>query len=216
MSRAPGNQKTGVDVEWRSPPTAASGAVRRTADDPHSVSSVEGAKEDCQVARPRYALRVAANEIWRMRRSLTGPFPAPAWPDGVTVRTFTPGDAPGVHDLLEQAYARGGGSVAPYDEWLPAMTTDSEFDAELWFVACSGEEIAGVALCWTSAFVKDLAVSAAWRRRGLGTALVLHCLAAFAGRGAAALDLKVDSDNPSGAVRLYEQLGFRVVERIPV
>jgi ribosomal protein S18 acetylase RimI-like enzyme len=151
-----------------------------------------------------------------MRRSLTGPFAAPAWPEGVTVRGFVPADARDVHALLERAYSGGGGSVAPFDEWLPTMTTDSEFDAELWFVARSGDGVAGVALCWTSAFVKDIAVSAAWRRRGLGTALLLHCFTAFAGRGAPALDLKVDSDNPSSAVRLYRQLGFRVVERIPI
>lgn len=150
-----------------------------------------------------------------MRRSLTEPFAAPAWPDGVAVGTFTPGDAPGVHALLEQAYAQGGGSVTGFDEWLPAMTGDSEFAAELWFVARAGDEIAGTALCWTSAFVKDIAVAAAWRRRGLGTALLLHCFAVFASRGAPSLDLKVDSHNPSGAVRLYEQLGFRVTERIP-
>jgi methylmalonyl-CoA/ethylmalonyl-CoA epimerase len=149
-----------------------------------------------------------------MRRILAERFPAPVWPEGIAVRTFEPGDAAGIHQLLEQAYAHGGGGVAPYAEWLPAMTGDSEFDAGLWFVALSGDEIAGVALCWTSAFVKDLAVSAAWRRRGLGTALLLHCFQAFADRGAEAIDLKVDSENPSEAWRLYEQLGFRLVERI--
>ena len=150
-----------------------------------------------------------------MRRSLTEPFAAPAWPEGVAVRTFAPDDAAGVHGLLEQAYARGGGSLAAFDEWLPAMTGDSEFDSDLWFVAESGTGIAGVALCWTSAFVKDIAVAAAWRRRGLGTALLLHCFAVFAARGAPVLDLKVDSDNPSQAFLLYQQLGFEVIERIP-
>ena len=62
-----------------------------------------------------------------MRRSLSEPFAAPVWPEGITVRTFAPGDAADVHRLLEQAYARGGGSVAEFAEWLPAMTGDSEF-----------------------------------------------------------------------------------------
>ena len=149
-----------------------------------------------------------------MSRSLAEPFAAPEWPEGIGVRAFAPDDAVGVHRLLEQAYANGGGSVAGFDEWLPAMTGDSEFDAGLWTVARSGGEIAGVALCWTSSFVKDIAVAAEWRCRGLGTALLLHCFALFAARGETALELKVDSDNPSGAFRLYEELGFRVTERI--
>ena len=151
-----------------------------------------------------------------MRRSLSEPFGEAVWPDGITARTFVPSDAAGVHRLLEQAYAAGGGSVPGFGEWLPAMTGDSEFSADLWFIASSGNEIAGVALCWTSSFVKDIAVEAAWRHHGLGTALLLHCCTVFAARGATALDLKVDSENPSGAVRLYEQLGFRVIERIPM
>jgi ribosomal protein S18 acetylase RimI-like enzyme len=150
-----------------------------------------------------------------MRRSLSEPFAAPVWPDGVALRTFAPGDAADVHSLLEQAYAAGGGSVAAFAEWLPAMTGDSEFSADLWFLAWSGNDLAGAALCWTSAFVKDIAVSSAWRRRGIGTALLLHCCRAFAARGAPALDLKVESDNPSGADRLYRELGFRLVERVP-
>jgi ribosomal protein S18 acetylase RimI-like enzyme len=158
---------------------------------------------------------MTVGEIWRMRRDLTAPFDAPAWPAGIALGTFAPDDAQGIHRLLERAYSVGGGSVAGFAEWLPAMTGDSEFDPGLWFVARSADGIAGVALCWTSSFVKDLAVDAAWRRQGLGSALLLHCCATFADRGARSLDLKVDSHNPSGAVRLYERLGFRVVERLP-
>jgi len=149
-----------------------------------------------------------------MRRDLVQLPPVPEWPDGIVVRGFdAKRDAAAVHALLERAYANGGGSVADFDVWLPLMTGDSEYDPELWFVA-DGGGVAGVALNWTSAFVKDLAVDKAWRGRGLGTALLRHTMHAFAARGAVALDLKVEADNPSGAVRLYEREGFRLVERL--
>jgi GNAT superfamily N-acetyltransferase len=45
------------------------------------------------------------------------------------------------------------------------------YDARLWFLAEAGRTLAGVALCWTSAFAKDLVVHESWRRRGLGDAL---------------------------------------------
>lgn len=140
--------------------------------------------------------------------------PEPAWPAGIRASTFEPEDARALHALLAHGYRRGGGSVEPFETWLPAMTGDAEFDPTLWFLAWAEDRLAGAALCWTSAFVKDIVVHETWRRRGLGEALLRRVLAAFAARDAAAVELKVEATN-AGAVRLYERLGFAVVERIP-
>ena len=151
-----------------------------------------------------------------MRRPLEEDPPTPAWPEGISVRSFCPNDAPAVHALLEHAYRGGGGSVEPFETWHLAMTSDAEFDPELWFlVEAEGGSLAGAALCWTSAFLKDLVVHESWRGRGVGAALVHQVLREFRGRGAQAVELKVASDNPSGAQRLYERLGFVAVERLP-
>jgi ribosomal protein S18 acetylase RimI-like enzyme len=151
-----------------------------------------------------------------MRRPLEGDPPAPAWPEGLGIRSFRPEDAPAVHALLEHAYRGGGGSVDPFETWLPTMMSDAEFDPELWFLAEAEDgSLAGAALCWTSAFLKDLVVHESSRGRGLGAALVHHVLGEFRRRGASAVDLKVASDNPFGAHRLYERLGFAIVERLP-
>lgn len=159
----------------------------------------------------------AAREVWRMRRDLAQLPPPPLWPEGVSVRSFEAElDAAAVHALLERAYAHGGGSVAAFEIWLPAMTGDAEYDPELWLVAEADGAVAGAALSWTSSFVKDLAVDGAWRGRGLGTALLRQTMHVFAARGAAMLDLKVEADNPSGAVRLYEREGFSLVERLRI
>ena len=138
----------------------------------------------------------------------------PAWPEGIRVSTFRLDDARALHALLEHGYRRGGGTVDRFEAWLPAMTGDPEFDPSLWFLARAEDRLAGAALCWTSAFVKDLAVHESWRRRGLGEALLRRVLAAFAARSATAVELKVHAAN-AAAVRLYERLGFVVVERIP-
>ena len=139
---------------------------------------------------------------------------APAWPPGVRVRTYGDDDARRVHALLEDGYRRGGGRVGPFETWRREMTSDAEFDPRLWFLADANGELAGAALCWTSGFVKDLVVHERWRRRGLGEALLRHVLATFRARGAQSVELKVESDNAQ-AVRLYERLGMRVVERLP-
>ena len=137
----------------------------------------------------------------------------PTWPDGVRVRSFEPGDAQALHSLLEHGYRRGGGSVAAFETWLVAMTTDEEFDPQLWFIAESEGMLVGAVLCWTSAFVKDVVVHESWRRRGLAEALLLRAFNALAARGATSVELKVEAENEN-AVRLYERLGMQVVERL--
>jgi ribosomal protein S18 acetylase RimI-like enzyme len=141
---------------------------------------------------------------------------APAWPGGFRVSSWRDADAPEVHGLLVDAYRHGGGEVDDYETWLPWFTGDDEFDATACLLArAETGRLAGVVLCWSSAFVKDLCVAEAFRRRGLGEALLREVLRLFRERGAPAVDLKVHADNPTGARRLYERVGFRVVERIP-
>ncbi|MDP9175861.1 MAG: GNAT family N-acetyltransferase [Planctomycetota bacterium] len=147
-----------------------------------------------------------------MQRDLREPFDAPIWPASVQLQSFTTEHAPAVHDLLATAYRNCGGSVQVFPKWWSSLATDAEFDPNLVFVARDTSfRIIGVAQCWTSAFIKDLAVHPDWRRRGLGRALLLHVFAVFKQRGALAVSLKVAPDNPSGAVHLYRALGMRQI-----
>jgi len=150
--------------------------------------------------------------IQRLRRDLSDAVAAPAWPAGFSARIFTAEDAPAVHRLMRLAYAQGGGSVDEFDTWWPAVRDDGEFDASLCFLAVDRTgEIVGAAQCWTSGYVKDLVVHPEARRHGLAEALLLTVFQAFRRLGAAHVDLKVETDNPTGAVRLYRRLGMVAV-----
>ncbi len=153
-------------------------------------------------------------DVLRMSRALDEPLPAPSLPADVRLRPFRDEDAGAVHALLEEAYRAGAGSVTSFDDWLPALLADAEFDRDLLLVAEAAGRPVGAVLCWTSAFVKDLAVEADRRGQGLGRALVLAACAALRDRGAERVELKVHGDNVP-ALRLYTALGFRVVERLP-
>jgi ribosomal protein S18 acetylase RimI-like enzyme len=136
------------------------------------------------------------------------------WPVGIDLRSYQASDARPLHDLLVRGYQHGGGSVAQFDHWLRQTTGDPEWDPELCFLATSGGALAGVALCWTSAFVKDLVVDERWRRRGLGEALLRQVFETFARLGATAVELKVHATNAE-AVRLYTRVGMQAIERYP-
>ncbi|MBM6580878.1 GNAT family N-acetyltransferase [Microvirga sp. BT689] len=161
---------------------------------------------------------MAERLVLRMRRSLVEPVAESAWPTGIRPIPFEPDrHAQKVHALLVEAYSRGGGYVEPFAIWWPSLRDDSEYDPALVFIAANErDEIVGVAQCWTSAFVKDLAVAPALRRQGLGAALLSHVFRIFRDRGAPHIELKVEASNPSGALRLYRSLGFEVFESYEV
>jgi ribosomal protein S18 acetylase RimI-like enzyme len=152
--------------------------------------------------------------VIRMRRSLADPVRDPVWPAGIRLVPFEPDrHAEAVHALLVEAYSRGGGYVEPFAIWWPSLRDDSDYDPALVFVAADERDgIVGVAQCWTSAYVKDLAVAPSMRRQGLGAALLHHAFRIFRDRGSPHIDLKVHADNPSGALRLYRSVGFEEVE----
>lgn len=145
-----------------------------------------------------------------LRRSLSAPFPPPSFPADIRLVPFENHYALAAYALLSAAYARGGGGVpSRFVDWWTAVSTDEEFDPSLCFVALdANDHVAGFALCWTSSFIKDIAVADKHRRRGIAEALLLATFATLKDRGHAEVRLKVEMDNPSGAQRLYERLGF--------
>jgi mycothiol synthase len=149
-------------------------------------------------------------EILRMWKRLDGAQPDPRWPAGIVVRTYEPEDAEAVQGLLDEAYLDWDGGYVPmdHDDWAQWMTKDSDFDPSVWWLAASQGRLVGCALHWRTGWLKDLAVRESHRGRGLGKSLLLQGFAEFARRGVPRVGLKVDAGNPTGAVQLYEQLGF--------
>jgi mycothiol synthase len=157
--------------------------------------------------------------FFEMRIDLDGEPAEPVWPDGITVRTFTPGDARTVYEADIEAFEDHWDAFSgEFDEWREYFVESSEFDPELWWLAEAGAELAGFAMCANEGgrgvgVVNVLGVRPTWRRRGLGTALLLHAFREFQGRGRKQVRLNVDGENTTGAVRLYERAGMHVVRQ---
>lgn len=143
--------------------------------------------------------------------------PAPIWPDGVTVRTMQPGEERAVFELIDDAFSDHWGHLpGVYEEWKHWQLGREQFDPALFFLAYDGDQLAGGSLCqyepaYDAGWVGQLAVRRSWRRKGLGLALLLHSFDEFYRRGVRKVLLGVDSQNLTGALRLYKRAGMHVM-----
>lgn len=154
---------------------------------------------------------------WTMLIEMDELPPSPVWPEGIQLRPFTLDMLRAVFDADDEAFSDHWGHVpGNFEAWRGWLAGRANFDPGLWFIAYDREEIAGVALCikfGTEAWVDDLAVRRPWRRRGLGLALLHHAFGEFYRRGERKVVLNVDSQNLTGATRLYTRAGMHAVEQ---
>lgn len=149
--------------------------------------------------------------------------PEPTWPAGISVRTLrSEEDERAAYDVQQETFADQGNDFVPepFDDWRHWATREP-FDPGLWFFAVDGEELAGISLCrgeWAGddslGWVSVLGVRRPWRRKGLGSALLLHSFRELRARGKERVGLGVRADNATGALRLYERVGMSVSRRI--
>jgi mycothiol synthase len=154
--------------------------------------------------------------FWRMEIDLEAAPPAPEWPEGITVRTMHPGEERAVYELDEEAFQDHWGHMpSTFENWEHWSVKRSTFDPSLWFIAFEGDTLAGGAFCAHEkelglGWVNTLAVRRPWRRKGLGLALLRQAFGEFYRRGIRKAGLGVDSQNLTGATRLYERAGMHV------
>lgn len=165
----------------------------------------------------------AVRAMHRMRVDFDAAPAAVAWPEGVEARVFDPQrDLKAMCAASEEAFRDHWGRVPwTLDEeernWIEWMRWQGDaFDPSLSTLAWEGDAVVGFALGRphlpldrTRGIVASLAVRPAWRRKGLGSALLRHALGVFFARGCASAELLVDSESLTGALRLYERAGLR-------
>jgi mycothiol synthase len=142
-------------------------------------------------------------------------------PDGLEIRPITTANVRALWDADIEAFRDhwGGfdGSEAMFERWMASPSTD----LTLWVAAFEGDQVAGgiinainaaenEALGINRGWLASVFTRRQWRRRGLATALIARSLLLLRERGATSAALGVDAENPSGALGLYERMGFEV------
>jgi mycothiol synthase len=161
--------------------------------------------------------------FFRMHIELDGLPAELADPRGSVLRAFDPdADDPErvYHAHMESFAGHWGFRHVPFDEWGTYTLEGPNIDPALWKLAEVDGELAGLSInSWhlsgdrSYGWVNVLGVRPAWRRRGLGLALLSRSFAEFSRRGATQVGLGVDSENETGAVDLYERAGMSVSRR---
>ncbi len=161
---------------------------------------------------------------YRMTRPLAGEIPDAALPDGLEVRPVTPDQYRQIWDADLDAFRDAWGFAEPpaeaYTEWLedPVIMTPA-----LWQIAWDGDQVAGQVRNFINhqenaeqgrlrGYTEFITVRKPWRRRGLAHALIMRSLRVLKDQGMTEAALNVDTENVSGALRLYERCGFRPVQ----
>lgn len=145
-------------------------------------------------------------------------------PEGLEVRPVKPEHHRAIWEANTEAFR---------DHWGARETEEREFEAwlshplriepELWVVAWDGDQVAGSILNYINqefnrvtgsklGYTEDISVRRPWRRRGLARAMLARSMRLHKGLGMTQTGLGVDTHNPSGALQLYESMGYQVVD----
>ncbi|OHU23897.1 hypothetical protein BKG77_09990 [Mycobacteroides chelonae] len=165
-----------------------------------------------------------------MERDLTAPIPHAPLPAGTQFVSYTNELSEDARTTSNEAFRDHWGSQPrSTDDWLVGELR-SDFRASLTTLVSATEGPAEashiVGLLSTDVpehewhargrkfgYINEIAVRRAWRGRGIARALVVHAMHAYRDLGLELAVLSVDSENSSGAVGLYTDLGFVLRER---
>jgi len=168
--------------------------------------------------------------FYSMQRVDLQDLPEAQQPEGICLRSVEPEQMRAIWDAKNEAFRDHWGYGQRTEEDYVRWLEDPYNDPSLWQVAWardedSGEEsVAGLALNFiypedNARFgflrgeVRTLGVRRSWRKRGLGRALLVRSMHALRERGMTEVILEVDTDNLTGALSLYEGVGFRTLSQ---
>lgn len=163
--------------------------------------------------------------FYRMQRDLSEPIAPMQLPGDLALRVYTPELDQAVYAAFNEAF-RDHWSFEPTttEEWQQFVVGRTGFRPDLTYVVMAGDEVAGFSINSVSpeentrrgrseGWVEELAVRRPWRKRGVATALLCASMHAFKAEGLQHAMLGVDTQNQTGALRVYERVGFKSIKR---
>ena len=162
---------------------------------------------------------------YAMLRPTVDDLPDAPLPEGLEIRDVLPEHLPAIWEADQEAFS---------DHWGFSPATDSDYerfatdpvtsDTSLWRVAWDGDEVTGQVRAYINdeeneqlgrkrGYTEFISVRRPWRRRGLARALIAASFPLLRARGMTEVGIGVDTENVSGALRVYEKCGFIPINR---
>lgn len=146
--------------------------------------------------------------------------PESPMPEEITVRPALPKDFRKVWEASNEAFKDEYGASEPTEEWYQSYLTGPFFQPSLWQVAWDGDEVVGSVQNFISlaenelegryrGYTEAISVRRQWRGRGIARGLICRSMAMFKLLNMDEVALTADTENPTGAMRLYIGLGYR-------
>jgi ribosomal protein S18 acetylase RimI-like enzyme len=160
-----------------------------------------------------------------MRRSLDFPVPQADPPSGARFAPWSDEHTEAARDAHNDAFRDHWGSQPiTAEEWRHQHVAAPSFRADLSRLALDGERVVAYVVCHryagdqeatgkSSVWLETLGTRRDYRGRGTASALIAEVLRSIQAAGFDQAELGVDTDNPTGAVGLYERLGFQPTRR---
>jgi mycothiol synthase len=166
----------------------------------------------------------AVRYSFEMARPLNESIPDLPLPGGVEVWPVKPEQYRQVFTAMDEAFRDHWGHSAATEDDYQRWVNSPSFQPHLWQVAWAGDEVAGMVLNFIDreynenfkrlrGWTEDICVRRPWRKQGLARALIVRSMRLLQEQGMTEAGLGVDADNPNGALRLYESLGYRETMR---
>lgn len=145
-------------------------------------------------------------------------------PAGVEVRAVEPQHLRLIWGAANEAFRDHWGYIPDPWESYEAFINSPDYDPRLWRVAWQGDQVVGMVCSFIDkdqneiygrkrGYTENICVRRPWRKQGVAKALIAMSLKALKERGMTEAGLGVDAENTSGALHLYEHMGYQVVKR---
>ena len=146
------------------------------------------------------------------------------FPEEIEVRPAKPEHYRDIVDAWNEACKDMRGQIPISDEDFKGFQKSSIFDPSLWQIAWYRDQVVGTTVNWINrqeneefgrkrGHVETISVRRPWRGKGIAKALIARSLKLLKSRGMTEAALGVDAENPSGALQLYQKMGFEIVKK---
>lgn len=144
-------------------------------------------------------------------------------PEGIIIRGAEEHEYRKVFDALGEAFRDHWGYRESTEEEFQEWKNERTFQPELWKIAWDGDEVCGTVLNYVDeaeneennrkrGYTETICVRRPWRGKGIAKAIIAESIRMFTAMGMEECALGVDAENPSGALKLYQHLGFEEIE----